>query len=73
MTKITGMIRVTGITKMTRVTGTIKMTEVTGVTEVTRVTRVNGFTVMAGKVWLAGMTRTSRNTGITRNKIRGLG
>ena len=48
---------------MTRVTGTIKMTEVTGmikkteVTEVTRVTRVNGLRVMAGKVWLAGMTR----------------
>ena len=51
----------------------IKMTEVTGVTEVTRVTRVNGFTVMAGKVWLAGMTRTTRNTGMTRDKIRGLG
>ena len=48
----------------------IKKTEVT---EVTRVTRVNGLRVMAGKVWLAGMTRKTRNTGMTRNKIRGLG
>ena len=56
--------------KMTEVTGMIKKTEVT---EVTRVTRVNGLTVMAGKVWLAGMTRTTRNTGMARNKIRGLG
>ena len=56
--------------KMTEVTGMIKKTEVT---EVTRVTRVNGLRVMAGNVWLAGMTRKTRNTGMTRNKIRGLG
>ena len=46
---------------------------VPGVTEVTRVTRVNGLTVMAGKVWLAGMNRMTRNTGMTRDTIRGLG
>ena len=42
-------------------------------TEVTRVTRVNGLRVMAGKVWLAGMTRMTRNTGMTRDKTRGMG
>ena len=62
MTKMTGMVRVTGVNRGTRMTGITWMSTVTGIIGMTRVT---GKTGMTGTTRVTGMTGMTGRSGVT--------